>query len=162
MTGPLFSFTNKNRGYLMSDVTSIKSLLVPTKSTVLDVPGFTGFKVTVNFLTRDALANIRKKANTVNFSPRTRSTTESLNEELFIELYTKATIKGWEGLTYSHLANLAPVELPDGFDVEKEIPFSEENAINLMKSSSYFEGIITDAVTDLGVFTKNSKQKSEN
>ncbi len=141
----------------MADIASIKSLLVPTKTTTVDFPGYAGFKVKLNFLTRDALANIRKKATVTNFNPKIRGLTESLNDELFLELYTKATVKGWEGFTYKILSELALVELPEDFDVDKEVEFSEENAIHLMKSSPAFEGFVTDTVTDLAVFTKSSK-----
>ncbi len=131
---------------------SLKTLLVPSKSVEVEYPGMPGFVVSVSFLSRETLQNIRKKATKTTF--KNRQPVEELNDELFLELYAKATIKGWKGLTYKYLEELAPIDTT-GLNLEEELGFTDDNAFALMKSSSNFDAFISEQVTDLGNFSQN-------
>lgn len=131
---------------------SLKSLLVPSKALEVEYPGLPGFKIDVAFLSRETLQKLRKKATKTTF--KNRQSIDELNDELFLELYVKESIKGWKGLTLGYLESLAPVEL-GGADVDSELPYSEENALFLMKSSTDFDSFISETVTDLGKFPKS-------
>lgn len=135
---------------------SLKSLLVPSKTVELDFPGFDGFKVNLNFLSRETLVSVRKKATKMVF--KNRQPAEELNDDLFLELYVKAAIKGWSGLKLSHLEQLAPVDLT-GQPKDAELEYSEENALFLMKSSSNFDSWVSEQVTELGNFQNTSASK---
>ena len=140
----------------MSDIVSLKSLLVPSKTAEVEFPGFDGFKLNLTFLSRETLVNIRKKATKTTF--KNRQAVEDLDDKLFLKLYVAAAIKGWSGFKFKYLVELAPTEInPE--DYEKELPFSEENALALMESSSSFDSFVTDTVSDLSSFTKNSTSK---
>ena len=140
----------------MATSLSLKSLLVPSKSVEVEYPGFGGFKLNLCFLSRETLVSIRKKATKVSF--KNRQPTEELNDELFLELYVKACIKGWSGFKLSYLDQLAPVDLT-GQNMDAELEYSEDNALFLMKSSSNFDAFISEQVTDLGNFQKSSTSK---
>ena len=131
---------------------SLKNLLVPSKSLEVEYPGMPDFKLSLAFLSRETLQTIRKKASKTTF--KNRQPVEELNDELFLELYVKATVKGWTGLKLKYLEQLAPVDL-SGQDLEAEIDYSEENALILMKNSSNFDSYISEQVTDLGNFSTN-------
>lgn len=133
----------------MSNI-SLKTLLVPSKSLEVEYPGLPDFKIQVAFLSRETLQTIRKKATKTSF--KNRQPIEELNDELFLELYVKASIKGWSGLKLSYLEQLAPVDL-SGQDPDAELEYSEENALYLMKNSANFDSFISEQVTDLGNFT---------
>jgi hypothetical protein len=135
---------------------SLKSLLVPSKQVEVEFPGFAGFKVQLNFLSRETLVGIRKKATKITF--KNRQPTEELNDDLFLQLYVAASIKGWSGFKLIYLEQLAPVDLK-GQDMEAELEFSDENALFLMKSSSNFDSWISEQVTELGNFQKSSVGK---
>jgi len=140
----------------MSVTLSLKSLLVPSKQVEVDFPGFAGFKVQLNFLSRETLVGIRKKATKITF--KNRQPTEELNDDLFLQLYVAACIKGWSGFKLTYLEQLAPVDLK-GQDMEAELEFSDENALFLMKSSSNFDSWVSEQVTELGNFQKTSDKK---
>jgi len=140
----------------MTTSLSLKSLLVPSKTVEVEFPGFNGFKVNLSFLSRETLVAIRKKATKITF--KNRQPTEELNDDLFLELYVQASIKGWSGLKLSYLEQLAPVDLTKQ-DLDAELEYSEENALFLMKSSSNFDSWVSEQVTDLGNFQKNSANK---
>lgn len=133
----------------MSNI-SLKNLLVPSKSIEVEYPGMPDFKIQVAFLSRETLQNIRKKATKTSF--KNRQPIEELNDDLFLELYVKASVKGWSGLKLNYLEQLAPVDLT-GQDMGSELEYSEENALYLMKNSANFDTFISEQVTDLGNFT---------
>lgn len=136
----------------MSGKVSLKSLLVPSKNIEVEYPGMPGFVVSVAFLSRETLQNIRKKSTKTSF--KNRQPVEELNDDLFLELYVKASILGWKGLKIAYLEQLAPIDV-SGLNPEDELEFSDENALYLMKSSSNFDAFISEQVTDLGNFSKN-------
>lgn len=139
----------------MADTLSLKSLLVPSKSVEVEFPGFDGFKLNLAFLSRETLVSIRKKSTKTTF--KNRQPIEELDDKLFLKLYVAAAIKGWSGFKYKYLNELAPAEIPAA-DYDKEVPYSEENALALMEASSNFDGFISETVSDLSSFTKNSTQ----
>jgi hypothetical protein len=140
----------------MSVSLSLKTLLVPSKNVSVEFPGYDGFSVDLAFLSRETLVAIRKKATKVVF--KNRQPTEEINDELFLQLYVQASIKGWKGLTLAHLQTLAPVDLT-GHKLDEELEYSEENALFLMKSSSQFDSWVSEQVTDLGNFQSSSANK---
>ena len=135
---------------------SLKSLLVPSKQVEVEFPGLSGFKILLNFLSRETLVGIRKKATKITF--KNRQPTEELNDDLFLQLYVSACIKGWTGFKLLYLEQLAPVDLT-GQDMDAELEYSEENALFLMKSSGNFDSWVSEQVTELGNFQKTSASK---
>jgi hypothetical protein len=135
---------------------SLKSLLVPSKSVEVEYPGMPGFTVSLAFLSRETLINIRKKSTKTTF--KNRQAAEEFNEDLFLQLYVDSAVKGWGGLKLSYLEQLAPVDLA-GQDMDSELEFTPENALYLMKNSSNFDGFVSEQVSDLGNFSKTSSNK---
>ena len=135
---------------------SLKALLVPSKEIEVEYPGMPGFMISVSFLSRETLQSIRKKSTKTTF--KNRQPVEELNDELFLELYVKASIKGWKGLKFKYLEQLAPIDL-EGVDPEDELAFSDEDALALMKASTNFDSFVSEQVTDLGNFSKSKSAK---
>jgi hypothetical protein len=133
---------------------SLKSMLVPSKTNTVEYPGMPGFEVTISFLSRETLQSIRKKATKTSF--KNRQPVEELNDDLFLQLYSENSIKGWKGLKLKYLEQLAPVDISDS-DPESELEFSNEDALALMKASSNFDSFISEQVTDLGNFSTNKQ-----
>lgn len=135
---------------------SLKTLLVASKDTEVDFPGYSDFKVKVAFMSRETLVNIRKKATKTSF--KNRQLVEEVNDDLFLQMYADHAIKGWSGLKMSYLNRLAPVDLT-GQDPEDFLEYTPENALFLMKNSADFDGFISETVNDLGNFQKSSSTK---
>lgn len=132
---------------------NLKDLLVPSKEVELEFPGMPGFKIKAVFLTRETLVNIRKKATKTTF--KNRQPVEEMDDDVFLSLYVEAAIKGWSGLTFEYLNQLAPIDMT-GRDPVDTLAYSKDNALFLMKSSSNFDGYISEKVTELTNFTKTS------
>lgn len=140
----------------MSDIAiSLSTLLVPSKEVETEFPGMPGFKVKLTFLSRETLVSIRKKSTKTVF--KNRQPVEELDDEKFTALYVAAVIKGWSGFRYEYLEKLAPVDI-SGKDPETTLPYTEENALAIMKSSVDFDSFVNDVVSDLGNFSKSSSK----
>lgn len=129
---------------------SLKTLLVPSKTVTVEYPGMPDFAIDLCFLSRESLQTIRKKATKTSF--KNRQPVEEVNDELFLELYVKSTVKGWKGLKISYLEQLAPIDAT-GLNPDDVLEFSEENALFLMKNSTNFDSFVSEKVTDLSNFS---------
>ena len=141
----------------MTEPVSLKSLLVPTKSVEVEFPGMEGFMLQLSFLSREELTKIRKKATKLEY--KNRQPVETLNDELFLQLYVDACVKGWDGLKFSYLEKLAPVDV-SAYKVDDCLGYSRENALYLMKASAEFDSFISDTVTELANFQQTSGSNS--
>lgn len=129
---------------------SLKTLLVPSKTVTVEYPGMPDFAIELCFLSRESLQTIRKKATKTSF--KNRQPVEEVNDELFLELYVKSTVKGWKGLKISYLEQLAPIDAGT-LNPDDVLEFSDENALFLMKNSTNFDSFVSEKVTDLANFT---------
>lgn len=129
---------------------SLKTLLVPSKTVTVEYPGMPDFAIELCFLSRESLQTIRKKATKTSF--KNRQPVEEVNDELFLELYVKSTIKGWKGLKISYLEQLAPIDA-GALNPDDVLEFSDENALFLMKNSTNFDSFVSETITDLGRFS---------
>lgn len=136
----------------------LKTLLLPEKTVTFDFPGCDDFKVDLAFLSKESNQAIFKKCQVQKFDPKTRQPNTEFDDELFLQLYVKAVIKGWKGLKLKYLKELVLVEVPTSKE-EEELEYSEENALELMKNSTIFDSWIGEVLSDLGNFTKSKSVK---
>jgi hypothetical protein len=136
----------------------LKSLLVDSKTAWVDFPGMEGFSVELANLSRKELVNLRKRCTTNKFNRKTRMFEEDLDESKFVKEFTSATVKGWKGLKLKFLEELMLVDLK-GQDVNKEMDYSNENAMVLVENSSEFDNWLNEVVFDLENFRSGSEGK---
>lgn len=129
----------------------LKSLMVDTKSAWVEYPGLNGFEVEVVNLSRPEIIKLRKSCVVTKFDKKTRQPQEELDDERFVAKFTKATIKNWKGLKAKHLEELLLVDISNT-DPESEIPYSQEDAEELVKNSGDFDQWLNDTVFDLEHF----------
>ena len=136
----------------------LKKLMVDSKSVWLDFPGLEGFSVEVANLSRKELISLRKRCTVQKFDRKLRQITEDLDENKFVQEFSKATIKNWKGLTLAHLETLLLVDT-EGQDMSKEIECSKENAEVLVSESQEFDTWLNEVVFDLENFRSGSEGK---
>ena len=118
-------------------------------------PELEGFKVQIAYVPREEIQKIRQKCITTKFNKSTKKPEESVDEQLFLELYVDKVIKGWSGLKLKHLKNLIVIDLGSA-DPEMDLEYTKDNALTLMKNSTDFDSWITGLVNDVSFFNKNS------
>jgi hypothetical protein len=139
----------------------IRNLIVTDKISEVEFPDLEGFKVSICYLGRDRLLKIRNGALEYKFNKRTRQREEEVNNEKFLEAYTEAVVKGWKGLTYKNLSKLIPIELSKVRNPNEEIPYSSEDALDLIKNSTIFDQFITDTLNNFDNFEQEAKAAEE-
>ena len=129
----------------------LRTLMVDTKSAWVDYPSLEGFSVEVTNLSRKELTSLRKRCTTQKFDRKTRAISEGLDEDKFVTHFTQAVIKDWKGLTLDHLETLLLIDKgsADGSD---ELPYSKDNAEQLVSQSNEFDTWLNEVVFDLDNF----------
>ena len=133
---------------------SLKSLLTPSKTVSMEMPGFEGFEVKLTYLAREELLKLRNRSVKQVLNKKTRAYEEQLDNDKFLVEYCKAIIKGWKGLKYKYLEELLLVDT-SSVDLEDELPYTLENAELLMKNAGDFDNWVSETVGELENFTKS-------
>lgn len=137
----------------------LSELLVDTKSAWVEYPAFSGFEIELVNLSRPELTALRKRCVSTKFDKQTRKPVEELNEEKFIEEFTKATIKNWKGFKLKYLESFMLVDLSK-VDPEAELPYSQENAKLLVTNSAEFDTWVNEVIFDLDNFRTRGERKT--
>ena len=72
---------------------SLRSLMTPSKTVDFEYPGCKGFNVSLCYLAREELMKLRNRCVKQQFNRKTRSYEEKMDDDKFLEEYTKAVIK---------------------------------------------------------------------
>jgi len=136
----------------------LKSLLVDSKTTWVEFPGLDDFEVELANLSRKELIALRKRCTQNKFNRKTRAFEEVLDDDKFLEFFTKATVKGWKGLKLKYLEDLVLVELGSN-DPDTEMEYTIENAIVLVENSNEFDNWLNEVVFDLENFRSAEQAK---
>jgi len=137
----------------------LKSLLVDSKTTWVEFPGLEGFEVELANLSRKELTSLRKRCTINKFNRKTRQFEDELNDEKFVVEFSRATVKNWKGLKLGYLEDLLLVDLK-GQDKEKQLDYTEENAIQLVENSSEFDNWLNEVVFDLENFRSKEQART--
>jgi len=138
----------------------IKSLEIKEKLVDVEFPDIEGFVITLAYLPKDELIKIRNKCLKMKFNRSTKQREEEIDNEKFLSLYCDAVIKGWKGLKFKHLSELMAVDLSN-VNPNDEIPYSPEDALDLLSDSTVFDQFITDSMNDLELFSEAAKKEEE-
>ena len=124
----------------------------------VEYPEIDGFIVSLIYLNRDDLTKIRNRSLTYKFNKRTRQREEEVDNDKFLDEYTKRAIKGWKGLHVKDLPQLLPIDMSNA-DPNEEISYNENEALELIKNSTVFDQFITDCMQDYEKFTIENKEQ---
>ena len=136
----------------------LEELMVDTKSAWIEFPGCAGFEIEVANLARKELVALRKRCLKTKYDRRTHQAEEELDEDKFVNEFTKATVKNWKGLKLKYLEDLILVDLKDQ-NIEEELIFTLEDAEMLVQNSSEFDNWVNEVVFDLANFRGGAKRK---
>ena len=136
----------------------LKSLLVDSKTTWVEFPGLDGFEVELANLSRKELIALRKRCTQNKFNRKTRAFEEVLDDDKFIKEFTEATVKSWKGLKLSYLEDLVLVELGNN-KPNSLLPYTDENAQQLVENSNEFDNWLNEVVFDLEHFRSAEQAK---
>ena len=131
---------------------NLKDIIVETKTVKIPFDGLEGFELEVAAVSRELSRKIRTESEVTKIDPKLRMPTTELDQDLFVEKFAEASIKGWTGLKYKYLCELVLVDKNKIEDLEAEVPFSMENVIELIKHSTIFDQWVNEQVFSLHRF----------
>lgn len=132
----------------------LKNLKAETKSAWVQFPGLKGFEVHVGAISRDLSRKIKEKAEVTKIDPKHRMPVTEINDEMFMDEFCKNAILGWKGLTYRHLEELMLIDTSGIENLDAEVKYSHEDAIELVKCSSAFDNWLNEQVFSLAIFRR--------
>jgi hypothetical protein len=132
----------------------LKNISKVTKEAEVEFTGLEGFKVRIAAISRKLSKDIKEEATITKFDKNTMSHNKELDEELFIDKFTRAAVKGWSGLKLEYLPELMLVDLSliDDEEGTGELEYSHEDAVELVMNSSAFDHWLNEVVFDLERF----------
>ena len=139
-------------------MSKIASLHAQETTIEVEYPEIDGFIISLAYLNRDDLMKIRNKSLTYKFNKRTRQREEEIDNDKFLDEYTKRAIKGWKGLYVKDLPQLLPIDMANA-DPNESIDYNETEALELIKNSTVFDQFVTDAMQDYEQFTIENKEQ---
>ena len=139
-------------------MSKIAALQAQETTIEIEYPEIDGFIISLVYLNRDDLTKIRNRSLTYKFNKRTRQREEEVDNDKFLEEYTKRAIKGWKGLFVKDLPQLLPIDLTNA-DPTEEIHYNETEALELIKNSTVFDQFVTDSMQDYEKFTIEKKEQ---
>jgi hypothetical protein len=134
----------------------LSKLVVDVKEVWVEFPGFPKFEVLVASLSRKELVALRNRCVEKGYDKKTRAPTETLNDEKFLEEFTRATVKGWRGFKYSYLEQLMLVDVSK-LNPDDCLDYNEDSARILVSESVNFDSWLNEVVFDLDNFRDRAK-----
>lgn len=125
--------------------------MVTDKTVDVQFPDSDTFYVSLAYLSREKLVKVRNRSLVVKFNKRSRQREEEVDNDKFLEEYARAVVKSWRGLTIRELSKMMPIETT-GANLEQDVPYSEEDALELLRNSTIFDQFVTDTMNDFEVF----------
>ena len=109
-------------------MSKIASLHAQETTVDVEFPDIEGFVISLAYLNRDDLMKIRNRSLSYKFNKRTRQREEEIDNDKFLEEYTKRAIKGWKGLYVKNLPQLLPIDMENA-DPNEAIEYNETEAL---------------------------------
>lgn len=136
----------------------LSKLIIPSKPMEFDYPGTEDLTFTIAHLSRKKIVDMRKKHTKLVKNKITGSFMDELDEDAFMKEYSAAVLCDWKGLNTDNIQEFIVIEDCDVQDV----PYTAENAYQLMINSQELEQWVAEKLTDIENFrNKGSSSKDE-
>lgn len=118
------------------------------------------------FLPRAEFQKLSRECTIMKFNPDAKPPRreQTTDPELLFKKFTSRVIKGWKGMTVRKAANLIPLDVEGLTDeqMETEVPFSEEQAIMLLKECYTLDTFLQESAMNLATFNAEHKDEVKN
>ena len=130
----------------------LKDIIVNTKTVSVEFPGLEGFKIQIAAVSREVSRKLKDDSEVTKIDPKLKMPVTELDEDTFIEKFAVAAIKGWSGLKFKYMSDLLLVDTSKIEDLEAEVDYNQENAVELLKHSQVFDTWINEQVFSIERF----------
>lgn len=138
----------------------LQDLMVEAVAAWIEFPGYPGFEVEINILSKDEVAKLRKSCTKTKYNPYTRTNEEEVDDDKFLELYGPKVVTGWKGLKLDYLQDFLVIDMSRVPDASKTLDYSPEALVTLLKNSQRFDKWVNDMTEDRNNFRKPAAGKA--
>jgi len=133
---------------------NIKDILIKEEKTTW-IKYIDDFEVKIRFVPRGEMTRMFERSKSITWDKRDHTKVEKVDSDIFYKNFVDKVIMDWKGLKASTLKKMLPIQVTDE---NQEIPFTPENAYELIRGAYDFDLFINNAVVDLENF---DREKSE-
>ena len=126
------------------------------KGRTIKVKYLDDFEIEIRYLSRSEMRKIGERATDWYWDQKDHTRKEKMNSEKFYKDFIQKVFVGWSGLTTGTLAKMLPIKIDDP---EMQIPYSEENALELMREAYDFDIFIQNIVVDIEKFQEEKREQ---
>lgn len=141
-------------------MSKISQYILPEKAIMVDFPDIDGFKIEITYLGREELVKLNERCSKKSLNRTTRQMETVTDNEKFLQEYCKRAITGWNGLKMKHLPKLLAADIRN-VNPEEEIPFDQDDALELLKNSSIFDQFLSATMNDVEQFSETANKEEE-
>jgi hypothetical protein len=138
----------------------IKDLLALEKERTIWVRYIDNFEINIKYLPRRELIRISETSQDTIWDKKAHTKINKLDTDRFYTKFVEKAILGWRGLNLKTLSKIIPINL-DGQNLEAEVPYTKENAIELLKNAYDLEAFLQDSIFDIGKFEEEQLEEEE-
>ena len=134
-------------------------MILPQKTVEFEYPGVEGLFFSLSYLSKRELERLQKAHTKFTKNKITKTFTEELQQDAFMEEYVTKIITDWRGLTCGNIQEF--LAMPEDSDPEMGVPYSEENAYALLTNSQDLDQWVSEQISDLENFRNQESKKNE-
>lgn len=138
---------------------NLKSLMKKEVISTMAFPNHESFKVTLRYLDKDTMKKIMEDCSKTTFDYKTKRGDKKMDEDKLKNFIADKLIVNWEGLNFSILAKIAPVDIPEGTNMDAAIEPTLQNKIDLLDMSNDFDTWVSEIIKEYGYFDEDKKEK---
>ena len=131
----------------------LRTLILPSKTVEFDYDGVKDLSFSLSFISKSELDKMRKTHTSVKKNKYTKAYEDELDQDAFLKEYVPSVLKGWRGLTVDAVQSFIIVD--EAEDLGKEIPYTEENAYNLLTNSIDLDNWVSEKISEVENFRSN-------
>jgi hypothetical protein len=143
----------------------LKSLLkAPEQEITSQVEFKEGIVLTMRYIPRTKLQDFATKSRIFKYDSATKTRNQTIDGDLFSEMFCEAAVVGWKGVTPESLSSVVPLNTEGFTDVElkTEIAFTKESLMILVKQAYEFDEFVQKVSTDLSYFKPHHEEELKN
>ena len=137
----------------------LAKLILPMKTVEFEYPGVEGLKFKLSYLSKKELTRMRKSHLKLIKNKISKQFVEELDEDGFMNEYVPSVIKDWSGLNLGNIQEF--VIVGDSEDPSKGVPYSPENAYELLTNSQDLDTWVSEMISEIENFRNQDSKKNE-
>jgi len=144
---------------------SIKDIIVKnTENLTSKIEFRDGIIIELRYVSRSVISKMSRECTVMKYDPKSRVREPQIDGKKFSEVFTRAAVVGWEGVTPRSIATLIAVDLskikPE--DLDKPLPFTAEDFAFIMENAYELDNWLQNEAVEIRNFKPSKEDEEKN